>query len=283
MQLRVYIMPDRRVHLRSPASRQPYSGEVKMARRAALSSNMEDYLEAIYHISSEKQAARAKDIADRLNVNKSSVTGALRSLSEKGYVNYAPYDIITLTDNGKILAEDVVRRHETLKDFFIKILLLEEKEAEDASCKIEHAISDKIVNRIINFVEFVEICPRGGAEWIKGFRRHCEQGDTSIRCADSIAMCLEDLQKRKDLIQNSPKETVLLEEMDPGQRGKILDIQQGTEIDDRLSGLGISSGSIIEVEKQKSGPDHIDIKVRGYHLSLRKTEAAQISVELYRS
>lgn len=254
-----------------------------MAHRAALSSNMEDYLEAIFHISSAKQAARAKDIADRLKVNKSSVTGALRSLSEKGYVNYAPYDIITLTDKGKNLAEDVVRRHETLKDFFVKILLLEEDEAEEASCKIEHAISEKIVNRIINFVEFVEICPRGGQEWIKGFRRHCENGDTSIQCANSIKLCLEDLEKRKDLIRNSPVETVLLEEMDPGQRGKILKIQEHSEIDERLSGMGISSGSIIEVEKQKSEAGDISVKVRGYHLSLRKTEAAQISVELYRS
>ena len=254
-----------------------------MASQAALSSNMEDYLEAIFHIASEKQAARAKDIADRLKVNKSSVTGALRSLSEKGYVNYAPYDIITLTDKGKKLAEDVVRRHETLKDFFVKILLLENDEAEEASCKIEHAISEKIVNRIINFVEFVEICPRGGREWIKGFRRHCENGDTSIQCANSIKLCLEDLEKRKDLIRNSPGETVLLEEMDPGQRGKILDIQEHSEIDERLSGMGISSGSIIEVEKRKSEADDIAVKVRGYHLSLRKTEAAQISVELYKS
>ena len=68
-----------------------------MAIIPLLSSNMEDYLEAIYHISSKKQAARAKDISDRLKVNKSSVTGALRSLSEKGLVNYAPYDLITLT------------------------------------------------------------------------------------------------------------------------------------------------------------------------------------------
>ena len=253
-----------------------------MAHRAALSSNMEDYLEAIFHISSEKQAARAKDIADRLKVNKSSVTGALRSLSEKGYVNYAPYDIITLTDKGKVLAEDVVRRHETLKDFFIKILLLEEAEAEEASCKIEHAISDKILDRIINFVEFMEICPRGGEEWIKGFRRHCENGDTSIRCAKSIAMCLEDLNKRKDLIRNSPIETVLLEDMDPGQRGKILTIEEHSDIDNRLSELGISSGSIVEIEKQNTAEDHIAVKARGYHLSLRRDEAAKISVEPYK-
>ena len=93
-----------------------------MPNREALSSNMEDYLEAIFHISAEKQAARAKDIALRLKVNKSSVTGALRTLSEKGYVNYTPYDIITLTAEGQVLAKDVVRRHETLKDFFVKIL-----------------------------------------------------------------------------------------------------------------------------------------------------------------
>jgi DtxR family Mn-dependent transcriptional regulator len=45
--------------------------------------------------------------------------------------------------------------------------------------------------------------------------------------------------------------------------------------------LGISSGSIIEVEGQKPQDDHIAVKVRGYHLSLRKNEAAKISVELY--
>jgi len=242
---------------------------------------MEDYLEAIFHISSEKQAARAKDIADRLQVNKSSVTGALRSLSEKGYVNYAPYDIITLTDKGRILAEDVVRRHETLKDFFIKILLLEEDEAEEASCKFEHAVSDKILDRIINFVEFVEICPRGGREWIEGFRRHCEHGDTSAQCARSIALCLEDLRKREDRMREASPETVALEEMDPGQRGKILDVQAHSEIDKRLSGLGIHPGSIIEVEGQKPTGEHIDVKVRGYHLSLRRNDAAKISVQLY--
>ena len=114
-----------------------------MDRIELLSSNMEDYLEAIFHISQAKQAARAKDIADRLMVNKSSVTGALRSLSEKGLVNYAPYDIITLTTKGKKLAVEIVRRHEALKEFFIKILLIDKDEAEETSCRVEHAVSKK--------------------------------------------------------------------------------------------------------------------------------------------
>lgn len=247
----------------------------------ALSANMEDYLEAIYHISLKKQAARAKDISERLKVNNSSVTGALRSLSEKGLVNYAPYDIITLTSKGEQLAREVVRRHETLKDFFIKILLLEADEAEEASCKIEHSISNKIIDRVISFVEFMEICPRGGKEWLKGFRRHCEKGDTSVRCANSISMCLEDLKKREKQIRTDTKEQVLLKEMDAGQRGKIIKIKEHSGINKILSNIGVSSGNIVEVEGLEPQDGKIDVKVRGYHLSLRTEDAANISVELH--
>ena len=252
-----------------------------MVDREALSSNMEDYLEAIFHISSEKQAARAKDIAERLKVNKSSVTGALRSLSEKGYVNYAPYDIITLTAEGQVLAKDVVRRHETLKDFFVKILLLDDEEAEETSCKVEHAISEKILDRIINFVEFMEICPRGGREWLKGFRRHCENGDTAIKCTNYISTCLEDLKKRELHMHNGSQAAVSLNAMDPGQRGKIIKIAGRSAINKRLTDMGVSSGSIIEVESLEPYDDKVDIKVRGHHLSLTRQDAGKISVELH--
>jgi DtxR family Mn-dependent transcriptional regulator len=178
-----------------------------MSRAEPLSANMEDYLEAIFHISEEKQAARAKDIADRVQVNKSSVTGALKSLSDKGLVNYVPYDIITLTAKGKKVAAEIVRRHEALKEFFVKILLIDKDEAEEASCRVEHAVSKNIIDRLIHFVEFMEICPRGGQQWLKGFRRHCEEGDTANRCGDYIGACLEDLKKRQRQMTSSIKST----------------------------------------------------------------------------
>jgi len=52
--------------------------------RNVLSASLEDYLEAIYHIVQKKQAARAKDIVQRLRVKNSSVTGAMRALADKG-------------------------------------------------------------------------------------------------------------------------------------------------------------------------------------------------------
>jgi len=77
-----------------------------------LTASLEDYLEAIFHIIAEKQAVRPKDIAKRLKVSNSSVTGALRSLADKELINYAPYDVISLTPSGETAAKDVIRRHE---------------------------------------------------------------------------------------------------------------------------------------------------------------------------
>jgi DtxR family Mn-dependent transcriptional regulator len=88
-----------------------------MENELTLSASLEDYLEAIFHISSHKQAAKAKDIAERLHVRASSVTGALRQLAERGLVNYAPYDLITLTATGRKAAESVVQRHAALRTF----------------------------------------------------------------------------------------------------------------------------------------------------------------------
>ena len=110
-----------------------------------LSASLEDYLEAIFHIVDEKQAARAKDIAQRLRVRASSVTGALQLLADKGLINYAPYDLITLTPKGKKLARDVILRHEALREFFTKVLAVDPDVAEEAACKMEHAIPPQIV------------------------------------------------------------------------------------------------------------------------------------------
>ena len=117
-----------------------------------LSASLEDYLEVIYHIVEEKKVARAKEIASRLKVSRSSVTEAFRSLSQKGLINYAPYEVITLTEQGRKVAQDVIRRHEALKDFFMKVLAVEERLAEEGACKIEHAAPREIIERLIQFV-----------------------------------------------------------------------------------------------------------------------------------
>lgn len=169
-----------------------------MTAKGTLSASLEDYLEAIFHIEAKKQAARAKDISQRLNVNSSSVTGALRALSERGLVNYAPYDLVTLTSTGKAAAKEVVRRHETLRDFFVKIFGLEEDEADETACKMEHAVPRNVLEKFVRFVGFVDSCPRGGVEWIAKFGRECGQGNDLELCEKCISQSLEAVRRKKE-------------------------------------------------------------------------------------
>lgn len=165
-----------------------------------LSASLEDYIEAILHIEAAKHAARAKDIADRLQVSSASVTGALRQLAEKELINYAPYDIITLTTKGRDIAQDVVNRHEMLRNFFVNVLGIESIEAETAACKMEHGISPTILDRMTRFVEFLAACPRGKYTWNEDVNAFCPHGITPLDCETCLQQALQgDTTKRGTL------------------------------------------------------------------------------------
>ncbi len=244
-----------------------------------LSASLEDYLEAIFHLVTEKRAARGRDIAKRLEVTRSSVTGALQSLAEKGLVDYEPYEVITLTWKGNAIARDIVRRHEVLRDFLVKVLSVDPAEADEAACRIEHAISLPILERLIQFVEFMEMCPRGGTKWIKGLGYHCEYGDAE-NCERCISSCLEDVRKRKSRAQSKTPTVVALKELSPGQKAKVERVKGRGETHKRLIDMGVIPGSLVEMSRVAPLGDPIEIKVKGYRLSLRKEEAEKIAVEL---
>ncbi len=153
-----------------------------MKRDGKLTASQEDYLEAIYNISEKKMAARAKDIAERLDVRASSVTGALKTLGRLGLVNYAPYDIITLTDEGRQIAEEIAGRHYALGKFLVNVLGIEEQEADQAACRMEHSVPKAIMERLIKYAEYVEKCPKGGVRWDSGFGYYCEHGRERQGC-----------------------------------------------------------------------------------------------------
>ncbi len=162
-----------------------------MSASPQLSASLEDYIEAIYHIIAEKQVARGKDISARLDVSGPSVTEALRALSKKGLINYVPYEVITMTEKGREVAEDVIERHDALKHFFIRVLSLDETTAEEGACKIEHTAPREIINRMVQFTRFLEICPRAGKELTTGFADFCRKGETKDSCAECISQCLD--------------------------------------------------------------------------------------------
>lgn len=149
---------------------------MSQANRQKLSASLEDYLEAIFNLAAESQEARSKDIAEALGVARSSVTGALRLLSEKGLANYRPYGCITLTASGRVAAAEVVRRHNILESFFMDVLGVDPDHAQQAACKAEHALGPEIIARLLSFCEYVTESHRDGrdvaAEFGRFYKKH---------------------------------------------------------------------------------------------------------------
>ena len=124
-----------------------------MTKEESLSESLEDYLETIFLLVEATKVARSRDIAARLKVNRSSVTGALQALSERGLVNYEPYGFVTLTKEGEGIAKKVLYRHRVLRDFMINVLSIDPVMANDTDCRMEHAVPKLVVDRLVAFAE----------------------------------------------------------------------------------------------------------------------------------
>ena len=245
-----------------------------------LSESLEDYLETIFLLIREQAVARSRDIAARLNVNKSSVTGALQALAERALVNYEPYGYVTLTPAGADAAQKVLRRHEALRDFLVKVLSIDEAEADANACRMEHAVSKAVVDRLVEFADFVETCPRAGAHWIHGFGYRCQEAAAAPAkesCERCIKQCLDDV-KSKENQGATPTVSTTLNKLKPGERARIEKLSGSGAVARRIADMGVTKGSVVEVVRVAPLGDPVDVKIKGYHLSLRKEEAAGIAV-----
>jgi DtxR family Mn-dependent transcriptional regulator len=153
-----------------------------VAERSELTAQSEDYLEAIFDLGADTGAARPGDIAGRLGVHKSTVTGALHSLAEKGLVNYAPYEAASLTAEGERLARAVARRHEAVARFLGGVLQFDDHTAQANACRIEHAVDPQVIDRLLRFVDFLEGCPRFHEQWHRTWGAACDGADGDPPC-----------------------------------------------------------------------------------------------------
>ena len=161
-----------------------------MSTRQDLSDNLENYLEVILDLEQTNKVARAKEIAERLDIQRGSVTGGLKTLADKGYINYKPYSFITLTPEGKRIAEDITYRHGVIKEFLSKVLQIDPLTAEDTACKMEHAIDAQTIERLVCFIEYIFTCPRAGEQWIQSFLNYCATEELNPANCD---LCIDKL------------------------------------------------------------------------------------------
>ncbi len=160
-----------------------------MSKRKRLSESLEDYLETILDLEHQQKVARVKDIADKLGVLRGTVSGTLKTLAEKNLIHYEPYSFITLTSNGARIAKEIRRRHKVIKDFLQNVLLMDDDKADENACRMEHAMDKEAIDRLVQFIDYIQYCPRTGQDWIEAFVNYFTRNEHQ---SEDCRQCLED-------------------------------------------------------------------------------------------
>lgn len=108
------------------------------------------YLETIHVLTQRSTAVRAIDVCEHMGFSKPSVSRALGLLKKGGFVSVDDNGFLSLTDEGKAVAEKIYERH-TIITKILEYLGVDKDTASEDACKLEHAISDKSFEAIKKF------------------------------------------------------------------------------------------------------------------------------------
>ncbi|SFL87190.1 DtxR family transcriptional regulator [Halanaerobium salsuginis] len=223
-----------------------------MGETFVLSESMEDYLETILNLIKQNGSARVTDIARTMEVAASSVNESINRLSARGLVEQEKYGPIKLTAAGREWAERIDCTHQIIYLFLEKILGIDPETADRDACAIEHDLSQKSFKAMVDF-----LLANGHL--------------TEQSCALAI------LAKKEEADGMAAKE-VMLNDLAVGSTVEVVKLTSKGALKRKLMDMGLNRGAKIEVKGKAPMGDPIEVKVRGYSLSLRKKEAEEIMV-----
>jgi len=150
-----------------------------------LTKSLENYLLAINEIVEQNGAARVRDVAEKTKIGAASTSEAVKTLTKKGYVNYQPYGVITLTKKGKNAVEKKLYRQEIIRQFLEDTLMVEN----DCGKDIEFAMPDDVLDRFVAYLTFIKKCSCKEPKWIKSFRYYVKENSMPEKCKNCTTGC----------------------------------------------------------------------------------------------
>ncbi|WP_346238119.1 metal-dependent transcriptional regulator [Niabella insulamsoli] len=133
---------------------------------AMLSQTEENYLKALFYLTEEAQkrgGAGTNELASTLDVKPATVNDMLKKLKEKDLVVYEKYKKVTLTDQGKKQAINVIRKHRLWETFLYEKLEFTWDEVHEVAEQLEHIHSPKLIEQLEKFLGYPEFDPHGDA------------------------------------------------------------------------------------------------------------------------
>lgn len=208
----------------------------------------EEYCETIFELREDGLEVIQARIADRLDVSRPAVSEMIHKMDREGLVDMDG-SIITLTDDGSTLAQQVVRRHRLAERFLTDILGLSWAEAHHEAGKWEHVISPVVEAALARLLGNPTTCPHGNPIPGSGYQRPPDTrilGELDVGTFFIVERIPEELEFEPGLLEYLEDAGVV-----PGRRGMISAISpDGTttvEVDGRPWGIGSFAGDRILV------------------------------------
>ena len=232
------------------------------------SKNVEEYLEALYHLTRDGESINTTELSERLNVAPPSVTEMLQKLQAKGYVNYSAYQGTKLTPEGRKIGEKITRKHRLLERFLSDVLHIRKNQVHAQACEMEHALSDEAEESLCRFLKHPNTCPDDGK-----IIPACNLPFSS--CEECIALHkqgLEEVGKRQHNL-------VSICNLKANANAKISFIRGEHRTLQRLLDMGLTPGTSIKIERVAPLKGPIEVCVRGSKVAIGQDIAANIFVE----
>src|ERR1044071_6229215 len=211
------------------------------------STSEENYIKAIYHLQSGPNSVSTNALAEKLSTKPASVTDMMKKLKTKKLLHYQPYQGFRLSNEGRKVALDIIRRHRLWEYFLAEKLKFKWDEVHEVAEDMEHVSSKKLIDKLDEFLGFPRTDPHGDPI-----------PDANGRIETSKQVCLTDLPLNKPAIVCHVSD-------------------QSTEMLELLGHKKIGIGTKLEVKKKFSFDQSLEIKIRPTKRTISEQTIAHIS------
>lgn len=231
------------------------------------------YLTTIMHLKAHLGYARVTDLAEHLGVSRGAASRAAALLKERGWIEEDPNRMLLLTDSGRELAKAVERNYLVVECFLEDILAVPADVARVDACKLEHLLSGQTGTALYRLIQMLNENPK----LLKKIQARIAKmnPDEPFAAIPDLPRDPAAVLKLEDL--ESAEQT--LADIKPGERVTVRRVRGEGAIHRRLLDMGITKGTTVRLEQVAPLGDPIKVRVRGYDLSLRKSEARLVEVE----
>lgn len=209
----------------------------------------EEYLEAIYRLGGQHQDVNLSSLAEHLDFSTVSVNEMVRRLEEQGLVCYTPYRGVRLSEEGLCQALALIRRHRLWERFLTDVLGLSWDVVHEEACRLEHAASEEVTERLAELLHHPDCCPHG----------------RPMPAQDCRLVAAQDAQP--------------LSALRTGQEGEVVYIgREDAELLRHLEQLGLCPNACIAVEEVAPFEGPIKVRVDGVPQVVGHTVASTVFV-----